>query len=32
MAYIFKKFYICFFLSVLKKNKHTAHMCGGTNR
>jgi len=31
MDYVFDKFHICFFLSVLKKqrNKHTAHMCGG---
>ena len=29
MAYVFYKFHICFFLSVLRKIKHTAHMCGG---
>jgi len=30
MAYVFYKFHICFFLSVLKKNnKYTAHMLGG---
>jgi len=29
MAYVFYKFHICFFLSVLKKNKHTAQMLGG---
>jgi len=32
MAYIFNKFCVCFFLSVLKKNKHAAHVCGGTKR
>ena len=29
MAYAFHKFHIRFFLFVLKKNKHPAHMCGG---
>jgi len=29
MAYIFLKFHICFFLSVLIKTKHTANMGGG---
>jgi len=29
MAYVFYKFRICFFLSVLSKTKHTAHMCSG---
>ena len=29
MTYIFYKFHICFFLSVLRKIKHTTHMCGG---
>ena len=27
MAYAFYKFYICFFLSVLRKIKYTAYMC-----
>jgi len=29
MACVFYKFHVCFFLSVLRKIKHTAHMCGG---
>ena len=29
MAYGLHKLHIWFFLSVLKKNKHLAHMCGG---
>ena len=28
VANVFYKFQICFFLSVLKRTKHTAHMCG----
>jgi len=30
MAYVFYKFHICFFLCVIKKNKHTAYMCEKT--
>jgi len=30
MACVFYKFHICFFLTVLKKHKHTAHTFGGT--